>query len=207
MIILVDKSLYDEIKYAAEKFCNIIEKLYVNIKDNLDVFGELFGIPKELFKIIENDAISKLCALGRIDFCIDNEGRLKILEFNLETPAGLVEAIGINKFFKDEFSLKYENPNEHLREKTTCCMRDIIDEIEKNKEVRNIAVVTCWYYEDIYNTKIIEFYIHNRRIVMCIYESVHKVSGQFNFDEKRIISSALKNLLVIILFYIFKYIV
>ena len=154
-ILLMSSSLYREIKYAGEKFCSILENLYIKIRDNLDMLGELFGIPEELYKMIENDTVSSLCALGRIDFCIDNEGRLKMLEFNSETPAGIVESIGINKFIQDEFLINYRNPNEHLREKISLQLKDIIGQIEKKKHVKNIAVVTCWYDEDIYNTNII----------------------------------------------------
>ena len=53
--------------------------------------------------------------LGRIDFAIDNNGDLKILEFNSETPAGLVEAIGVNSIIKEKLNIEYDNPNENLR--------------------------------------------------------------------------------------------
>ena len=69
-ILLMDNRIYEEIKYAGEKFCKIIEKIYVKIQENLNILGEIFGIPKELYKIIGNTTVSKVCALGRIDFCI-----------------------------------------------------------------------------------------------------------------------------------------
>ena len=187
-ILLINKNMYKEIKYAGEKFCEIVEKLCNKIQKNLNIFGEIFGIPKELYGIIENTAVSKLCAIGRIDFCLDNEGKLKMLEFNSETPAGIIEAVGINKFIKDEFSLDYINPNEHLKEKIALNLKEIIREIERKKKIKNIAVVTCWYYEDIYNTNIIAEILKEFKEYNIIFGNVYdlKVKNKeiFLYNEK-----------------------
>lgn len=153
--LLINSRLYEEIVYVSEKFCSILEGVYKNIQSNMKIFGAILGVPEGLYKIVENTTVKEFCALGRIDLCIDNESNLKILEFNSETPAGIVESLEIGKFLSEELSLNYRNPNEDLREKIKCILKDIISQIEKEKEVKNIAVVTCWYYEDIYNTNVI----------------------------------------------------
>lgn len=152
---LINRQLYDEIKEAGSKFCNILKKVYPHIQENIELFGPILGIPESLYKIVTRSEISELCALGRIDFALDNCRNLKILEFNSETPAGLVEAIGVNSIIKEKFNIKYDNPNENFRNKIKKVLKNIIQEIEKHKDVKNIAVVTSWYYEDIYNTKIV----------------------------------------------------
>lgn len=154
-ILTLENKLYEEIVFASERFCSILEKIYKTIQSNIDIFGPILGIPEDLYRIVKNTTVSHLCALGRIDFCIDNESNLKILEFNSETPAGIIESLEINSFIKREFSLDYKNPNEKFREKIKLILKKIIEDIEIKKVVKNIAVVTCWYYEDIYNTNII----------------------------------------------------
>lgn len=152
---IIKRSLFNEIENVGSKFCEILKKIYPHIQSNLELFGPILGIPESLYNVVTKSSISKLCALGRIDFVVDNFGNLKILEFNSETPAGIVESIGINSILKTRFDVPYDNPNENLRESIKSTLKNIIEEIKKNKSVKNIAVVTSWYYEDIYNTKII----------------------------------------------------
>ena len=153
--LLIDNKLFEEIVYVSERFCSILEKLYKNIQRNMEIFGPILGVPYELYKIVENNTVKQFCALGRIDLCVDNYSNLKILEFNSETPAGIVETLEISSFLNKELSLGYENPNENFREKIKSIVKNIITHIEKKKEVKNIAVVTCWYYEDIYTSNVI----------------------------------------------------
>ena len=152
---LINRELYEEIKEAGLKFCSILKKVYPHIRENLELFGPILGIPESLYKIVAQSEVSELCALGRIDFALDNNRSLKILEFNSETPAGLVEAIGVNSMVKEMFHIEYDNPNKDFKESIKSTLKHIIEQIEINKEVKNIAVVTSWYYEDIYNTKVI----------------------------------------------------
>lgn len=153
--LLIKRSLYNEIKDAGQKFCSILKKICPHIRENLELFGPILGIPKTLYKFIENSTISELCAVGRIDFAVDNFAKLKILEFNSETPAGFVESIGINSVLKSQLDIKYENPNVSLKNSIKKVIKHIIEEIEAHKSVKNIAVVMSWYYEDIFNTNVI----------------------------------------------------
>ncbi|MBY7023678.1 MULTISPECIES: glutathionylspermidine synthase family protein [Clostridium] len=154
-IMTVTNELYNEIKTTSRTFCEILKKIYPYIQKNIKLFGPILGIPEDLYKIISQSYTTTLCALGRIDFALDNYGDLKILEFNSETPAGIVESIGINSIIKKRFDLKYINPNEDLRYDIKNTLLYIIEEIKQLKEIKNIAVVTSWYYEDIYTTNIL----------------------------------------------------
>lgn len=80
---------------------------------------------------------------------------MKILEFNSETPAGLVEAIGLNSIIKEKLNIQYQNPNVNLKENIKKSFFNILEELKKIKKVKNIAVVTSWYYEDIYTSNLI----------------------------------------------------
>ncbi|HCW54692.1 MAG TPA: glutathionylspermidine synthase [Clostridium sp.] len=149
---IIVENLYYEIKEAGSVFCSILKKIYPYIQKNLNLFGPILGIPESLYKIVEQSDVKELCAIGRIDFALDNYSNLKILEFNSETPAGLVESMGVSEFIKDKFTLEYSNPNEKFRGNIRHTLKKIISDLEKNKTIKNIAVVTSWYYEDIYNT-------------------------------------------------------
>lgn len=177
---LVNRELYDEIIEAGSKFCSILKKVYPHIQENLELFGPILGIPESLYKIIKHSKIRELCALGRIDFAIDNCRNLKILEFNSETPAGLVEAIGVNSIVKEKINIDYDNPNENFRENIKKTFKHIIEEIEDYKTVKNIAVVTSWYYEDIYNTNILREILAEFNDYNIIFGNIYDLKTENN---------------------------
>ncbi|WP_315079321.1 glutathionylspermidine synthase family protein [uncultured Clostridium sp.] len=154
-IMTLNKKLYDEIIVSSATFREILKKIYPYIQKNIELFGPILGIPEALYKVVSQSYTSTLCALGRIDFGLDNYGDLKILEFNSETPAGIVESVGINPMIQEKFHLNYINPNENLKNHIRNTLNYIIEEIKQYKKVKNIAVVTSWHYEDIYTTNII----------------------------------------------------
>ncbi|NRT89990.1 glutathionylspermidine synthase family protein [Clostridium beijerinckii] len=153
--LILKECTYKEMLSASSKFCEILKKIYPYIQKEMELFGPILGIPEELYKLVSNSCTISLCALGRIDFAIDNDGNLKILEFNSETPAGLVEAIGLNSIIKEKLNIKYRNPNVNLKEHIKKSFFNILEELKKIKKVKNIAVVTSWHYEDIYTSNLI----------------------------------------------------
>ncbi|NOV74087.1 glutathionylspermidine synthase [Clostridium saccharobutylicum] len=132
--LIIKKNFYKEMLSISFKFCEILNKISPYIQKNMELFGPLLGIPKELYKLVSTFCTSNLCALGRIDIAVDNDGNLKIMEFNSETPAGLVEAIGVNSIVKDKLNIKYDNPNEKLRKNIKESFACILEEIKKRKK-------------------------------------------------------------------------
>lgn len=153
--LIIDKDIYEEMYLVSNKFCSLLKKLYPYIQKNMELFGPILGIPDALYRLVSKSYTSALCALGRIDFAIDNNGELYILEFNSETPAGLVESVGGNAIIKERLKLEYKNPNKDLKRYMINTFSNILNELKKKKEVKNIGVVTSWYYEDIYTSKLI----------------------------------------------------
>ncbi|WP_026888053.1 glutathionylspermidine synthase family protein [Clostridium beijerinckii] len=153
--LILKESFYKEMLSASNKFCKILKRIYPYIQKQMELLGPILGIPEELYKLVSTSCTTSLCALGRIDFVIDNNGDLKILEFNSETPAGLVEAIGLNSIIKEKLNIKHENPNVNLKEHIKKSFFHILEELKKIKKVKNIAVITSWYYEDIYTSNLI----------------------------------------------------
>ena len=153
--VIIKESLYKEMFSVSYKFCDILKRIYPYIQKNIELFGPILGIPENLYTLVSTTLTSALCALGRIDFVIDNNGELKILEFNSETPAGLVEAIGLNSIVKEKLNIQYDDPNTSLKKDIRKSFYSILEDLKKNKKIKTIGVVTSWYYEDIYTSKII----------------------------------------------------
>ena len=108
------------------------------------------GIPEELYKVVTDNFVKELCAIGRIDFVVDNLGKLKIVEFNSETPAGLVESMAIPNILKDKLNLKLVNPNENFRSDIKVTFEKILNQLQEQGEIKNIAVVTTYISDYIF---------------------------------------------------------
>lgn len=178
--LIIDERLYKEMLSVSYQFCKILRKIYPNVQKNIELFGPILGIPEALYKLVSTSCISALCALGRIDFVVDDSGELKILEFNSETPAGLVEAIGVNSIFMEELNIKYKNPNDKLRSYIRNSISVILEELKKYKKVKNIAVVTSWYYEDIYTSKLIAEILEELQKYNIIFGNIYDLKIKDN---------------------------
>lgn len=152
---IVKKELEKELNFASSMFVQVLNKTYPYIQENLQLFGPILGIPESLYKLVSTSLTTALCAIGRIDFALDNNGDIKILEFNSETPAGLVESIGVNSIIKKELKIEDKNPNETLRSDIKESFKFILKDLKNKKTIKTIAVVTSWYYEDIYTTELV----------------------------------------------------
>lgn len=152
--LLIDKEKFLELKNASEDICKIFKKAQKLVVNNIDTFSSVLGI-KGLNNLAIRDYTDSLVFLGRMDWCLNSRGQWKLLEFNSETPAGLVESIGISKIIKEELNIKYENPNEYMEDLLKNQFHKIIKDYEKVKGINNIAILSSTYYEDWYNTSAI----------------------------------------------------
>lgn len=116
---------------------------FVEFKKEYEAYGSILGMQEEFYKLVSVRLTSVICALGRIDFTIDNNGDLKILGFNSETPAGLVEAMGLNSIVNEKLNIKYDNPNENLKNYRREAFSHILVEFkkQKNKECCSFSFV------------------------------------------------------------------
>jgi len=171
--IIVKEYLYKEMLTVSNKFCELLKRIYPYIQENMELFGPILGIPEDLYKLVSTSLTSALCALGRIDFVVDNNGDLKILEFNSETPAGLVEAIGVNSIVKEKLNIEYDNPNKNLGEDIRESFYSILEELKKFKKIKTIGVVTSWYYEDIYTSKLIAEILEELKEYNIIFGNIY----------------------------------
>jgi len=152
--LLINKDKFLELKNASEDICKIFKNAQNLVINNIDTFASVLGI-EDLKNLAVQNYTDSLVFLGRMDWCLNSRGQWKLLEFNSETPAGLVESIGISKIIKEELNIKHENPNEYMEEMLRNQFYKIIKDYEKAKEINNIAILTSTYYEDWYNTSAI----------------------------------------------------
>lgn len=75
------------------------------------------------------------------------------LELNAETPAGLVESIGIAEIIKKELNIQHENPNVFMKVQIKAQFSKILEEYKRVKEIHTVAILCSTYYEDWYNAK------------------------------------------------------
>lgn len=150
--LILNEEIFREMKDASSIYCSILDKTSKFIQDKFDIFSEFLGIPQSLKELVLNSHTDLFCAIGRIDFVMDNDGQLKILEFNSETPAGVVESLGIQKIIQEELGITDKDINKNLKEAIKKSFEEILKSFSLKKNIKNVGFVCTSYYEDWYNT-------------------------------------------------------
>lgn len=94
--VVLTSSIYNELAYATESLARVFLKTRILVQQNFSILGPLLGIPDLLAEMLVRDRFPWLTFIGRMDWAVDTEGRLRLLELNTDTPGGL-EAIGLNR--------------------------------------------------------------------------------------------------------------
>ena len=155
---IIKKEFYNEMLYASIEFCELLKKTNKLILENLSIFAPILGIDESLLPCITSSDSNFLCALGRIDFVIDIYNNLKILEFNSETPAGIIESTMITELINNEIyknKTNIINPNVNLIYSIKIVFKDLINSLKSKSNIKNIAFLCTSYYEDLFNTSIL----------------------------------------------------
>lgn len=153
--ILLPRDQYEELKQAAEQMADIIKKTTRLVQDNAGLFCPILGISDSLSGLVVQSYTDMLSLIGRFDWVYDASGDLKLLEFNAETPGGLLESIILSRLIKQRLNLNDPDPNEQLGSLLAGTFEKIVKDYGKFKEVRNIGLVSSSYHEDWYNTTIL----------------------------------------------------
>lgn len=152
--IILDREKFKELKKACEDLCNIFKKSQNLVLENIDIFSPILGT-EALKKIAATKHTNEFLFLGRLDWCLNDRGQWKLLEINSETPAGIVESIGLSRIIKEELNIQYENPNENMVSIIREEFLKILKDYEKINPIINIGILSSTYYEDWYNTKML----------------------------------------------------
>lgn len=184
--LVLDEDVFKEIKVATNSLAELFYKTTKHVQKNSAILCPVLGIAEELIPLVSKQLQNTLSFLGRFDFVFDNAGRLKLLEFNAETPAGIIESIGLNSLIKDILSISYDNPNETMTQHLKKELDRIIKIYEKKKTINTIGFASLAYPEDFYNTKFL-FDILNKNDENFVYGEIsglHIKNNKLNLYEE-----------------------
>lgn len=150
--LLLSKELKNEIESATNFIGHLINKTF-NLVMESEILLPNLGIDERLFDVIKKYKSDILTSIGRLDFVVSSTGEVKILEFNSETPAGLVESIGLSEIIKKELNILYKSPNENMKNIIKESFKKILNKLDN---VKTIGFLCNTYYEDWYNTLILK---------------------------------------------------
>ncbi len=184
---VISKEKFEEIKYATEKMNEILTIISRIFRYEKPFLQELFVTKDEryLFTISKTLKFDKyITVYGRYDWGIDEEGNLKLFEFNSDTPAGLCEASFVSSCIQEELGLKnLMNPNEKLLKFITNAMdRYIVNNLGLRKEYNMTFACAKMAYEDFFNVKVIYDYYKEHSVLQ---NRIH-----FDFVDMSELSSA-----------------
>ncbi|MHC9541226.1 MAG: glutathionylspermidine synthase family protein [Vulcanimicrobiota bacterium] len=146
---------YELIKEASCKLIQIFKKAVKLVQKEPSLLLPLLGIPDSLRESVCSSFSERLTFLGRMDWVFNEEGKLRLLEFNAETPAGLMESMVLNRLIHQEICRDAVNPNENMASLIVSCFSDMMKEFSRHREIRTVGFVSCAYREDWYNTNLL----------------------------------------------------
>lgn len=152
---LLTPELKNELETATNKVSQLIQKTVGYVQDHSEIVCPVLGISQSLQALVTQRLTSSLTFVGRMDWVMDNQNNLKLLEFNAETPAGLMESLVLNDLILQKCGYPYDNPNRQMAESIKASFCKIIEDYKQVKSVKTIGFITSNYYEDWYNTKLI----------------------------------------------------
>lgn len=149
-VLLIDEYKASELIEATESLCKVFCKVKRLVNKNIGVFKNFLGLNK-VIEFIKEDSLDTLGYLGRLDWIVDCEGNLKVIEINSETPAGLNEALNIEKLYLERLDKSFKSLNNNFESLIINEFNNIIKEYSRYKDIKTVAILGCTYYEDWYN--------------------------------------------------------
>jgi glutathionylspermidine synthase len=171
--LLLDKAVFHELKAATEQISYVFKKVTEYVRANNTLICPILGIHGELIDLTVQNYANVLSFVGRMDWVLDSKGCLKLLEFNSETPAGLMESTVLNEYIQRELGIEDKNPNTEMKQMIRECFLKIIGDYKKHLDIENIGIVTSSYSEDWFNTTIIYDQLKNT----CFNIQIGEISG------------------------------
>lgn len=137
--VILSPLIFNELVEATEELARVFLKTRILVQENYSILGPLLGMPEQLGEMVGQDRFPWLTFIGRLDWAVDGDGRLRLLELNTDTPGGL-EAIGLNRLIKPYYSC-VKDPN---REMTTLVARKFCEYSNTLPQpVKNLGMVAC----------------------------------------------------------------
>jgi glutathionylspermidine synthase len=115
-IVTMRRETYEELERASGQLWRILDKTVRYIAGKRDLY-HLIGIPALLWDLLDQLPIPPeglISRYARFDFSISEDGRIKLLELNADTPTGYVEAAVATPWLCKLSGI--ESPNERMSE-------------------------------------------------------------------------------------------
>ncbi len=115
-IVLMERPLYDELEQAAKALWGILDKAVRYVYRRPDLY-ELLGIPPVMWELLDQAPLAEpglISRYARFDFAIANDGSIKLLELNADTPTGYVEASIATPWVLTQAG--FSSPNEGMKD-------------------------------------------------------------------------------------------
>jgi glutathionylspermidine synthase len=144
--------LLREIEEGTERLCQIFQKATLLVQDKPHLLCPVLGIDSSLHELIRSPRTGELTFIGRLDWVLDAEGALKVLEFNSETPAGLMESLVLTPLIAERLKEKRINPGAGLAAMIRETFLKIMSDFSRFREMTTIGFVSLAFYEDWENT-------------------------------------------------------
>lgn len=115
-LVLMDQSAYKELIRAAELLWRVFDKTARYVKGNRAMYEKL-SIPEVLWDgldRLELNGDGVISRYARFDFTVNQQGDIKLLELNADTPTGYVEASIATPWLCEQMGLS--SPNKTMKE-------------------------------------------------------------------------------------------
>ncbi|CAM4514988.1 glutathionylspermidine synthase [Paenibacillus macerans] len=115
-IVLMPRAVYEELEQAAAAIWRILDKTVRYVHRRRDLY-ELIGIPPILWNMLDDLPLPEpglISRYARFDFAVANDGTIKLLELNADTPTGYVEASIATPWVLEQAG--YASPNIRMKE-------------------------------------------------------------------------------------------
>lgn len=138
-----------EIRLAAVELGRIIKKTVAVISRGDDSLLAELGIPENAWSAVRVASLFPTL-IGRFDFALTESG-FKMLEYNADTPSGIVEAFSVNSDVCNYWRCK--DPNDKMADKIGAVFAKWRENEDLDKDATVFFSALDWHREDFGNTK------------------------------------------------------
>ncbi|UVI30049.1 glutathionylspermidine synthase family protein [Paenibacillus spongiae] len=115
-VVALRKEIYMELEAASAKLWHVFDRAVRYVAGRHDLYA-MIGIPELLWEALDTIALNPegmLSRYARFDFALSNEGTIKLLELNADTPTGYVEAAVATPWLCAQHGI--DSPNVRMKE-------------------------------------------------------------------------------------------
>lgn len=152
-IYFITKDFQDELALATRRLYQVYGKVGEVLHRGKDELLIELGLPKETLPLMKKSIPNMLLTgIGRFDFAATDQG-LKMLEFNSDTPTGIVEAYYVNEYICRRLGIV--NPNQGMDSHIAAAFKKMISVYEENGyKTENLYFSSLeWHVEDAGTTR------------------------------------------------------